>query len=112
MGKRERTPKEVSWESEKAMMKSATFSSSVHALPGLLEEGTCLGPNVDAARALLESVEGDTVEERCAYMRRCSTCAANFCKWAHCIIEFCDALQEISERFGGASIKDLFPAET
>mmetsp|Transcript_159371 Transcript_159371/g.293736 ORF Transcript_159371/g.293736 Transcript_159371/m.293736 type:complete len:357 (-) Transcript_159371:239-1309(-) len=94
------SPKDATWKSCAAMMRSGSFVNSMQEVPAQIDCSRCLRQNVRAAKELLQAVPGASHDEKVAAVGRCSLGASRFCGWALCMVDYFEAAAEISERFG------------
>ncbi|CAE8624979.1 unnamed protein product [Polarella glacialis] len=93
------TPKDVSWASCVTMMRSRSFLASLLNIQQAVDDGKLTKENVKVAKALLDSIEGDSEDDKVNIVARTSSA----------VVAYHTAVSEISARFGGVCAKDLFP---
>lgn len=101
----------TSWEACVKMMKSASFGKSLKDLSSTIDQGKCAAENVEAARKLLESIGRDSNLDKVQYMNPVSRGAASLCEWALAMEAYFAATAQISDRFEGRCMQELFPPE-
>ncbi|CAE8734168.1 unnamed protein product [Polarella glacialis] len=103
------TPKDVSWSSCVTMMRSRSFLASLLSIQQAVDDGKSTKENVKVAKAMLDSIEGDTEDDKVNMVASASSAAMRMLRWVFAVIAYHTAVSEISARFGGVCAKDLFP---
>ncbi|CAE8634433.1 unnamed protein product [Polarella glacialis] len=98
----------VSWQSCVTMVKSRSFVASQLKVQQAVDDGKSPKENVKAAKALLDSIEDDSENDKVTMTARGST-SARRSRWMFAVIAYHTAVSEISARFSGIFCNRPFP---
>jgi hypothetical protein len=105
--KRNGSPKNLDWEGCRAMLRRPEFMEHLLQLPDHIDNGKLSKEQTTACDQQLQNVNGNDDSEKVQWVARCSRMCHMLIQYLMCIKKYHDSMAEISERFGGAAIKEL-----
>lgn len=105
--KRNGSPKNTDWNGCKVMLDNRRLVEHLLELPDHIDNGTTCPERMAAMDRVIHNLDGDTDAEKLRMVGRCSLMCQRLLQYLICVSNYHKNMSELSERFGGAAIKEL-----